>query len=634
MLQAMKNRAATWVIRVLAVLLIISFAAWGIGDMITGSGLSTDVASVGDTKITAQQFNTSFRNQVERLRRLLGPDVDSAQARQLGVVESTLEGLISRRLLNLYASENGILVGDDQIRQRIQAEPAFQGPAGGFDNASFQNALFRQGLSEQAFVQDLRSQIRLGHLTDIIRLASAAPDELAKSVYHYRNDKRIARYVIVPRPTADSIATPSGSELSQFHQTQAARFTAPERRELTAIHLAPETLAKEIQPPEDQLKAEYESRLASLSVPERRDISQIVVGEESKAREAIEALRGGRTIRDVAKSIAGMDEGSTRLGLLTRDDLPGVIAEAAFALAVNSPSQPVRSPLGWHVLLVEKIQPGRKPSFAEVRPKVLADLAREQAVDALVKLANQLEDTLAGGASLEEAAAGLNTKLVRLRGVEASGRSASGPPTGGLMRSQQFLRAAFETGEAQVSDLTETTLGGYFIVRVDRIDPPALEPFDKVRKQVETAWRNDTLANAAKDRAKKLLDDVRGGRTLEDAAVEMKLTVATTPAFTRFDQGEKPALPGALATELFRVKPGEAVGAPTVSGYAVAVLHKVEPANPTAEAKTFDGLRTELKTSIAGDLLEQYTRSLRRVYPVSIDSGALDRIFNDTITAR
>lgn len=634
MLQAMKNRAATWVIRVLAVLLIISFAAWGVGDMITGTGLRTDVADVGDTKITAQEFNASFRNQVERLRRLLGPEIDSEQARQLGVVETTLEGLISRRLLELYAHENGIVVGDDQIRQRIAAEPAFQGPAGTFDNASYQNALFRQGLSEQGFVEDLRAQIRLGHLTDVIRLANAVPDELAASLYRYRNDRRIARYVIVPRPGADTIATPSVSELSEFHRTQAARFTAPERRELTAIHLDPAILAKEIQPPENELKAEYESRLAALSVPERRRINQVVVGDEAKAHTARAALRAGRSIGEVATSIAGMDADATRLGLLAREDLPGVLAEAAFALPVATPSQPVKSPLGWHVLVVEQITPGRRPSFAEIRPKVLADLAREQAVDALVKLANQLEDALAGGASLEEAAAGLNTKLLRLRAVEANGNSAAGPARDGLLRNRRFLVTAFETGETQVSDLTETPLGGYFIVRVDRIDPPALEPFDKVRKRVRTAWRNDRLANAAKDRANRILDQVRAGRALDDAAKEMKLAVATTPSFTRFDQGEKPALPGALATELFRVKPGEAVGAPTRSGYAVAVLHRIEPADPKAGSQTFDGLRAELKTSIAADLLAQYTRSLRRIYPVNIDSGALDRLFEDRIIAR
>ena len=346
MLQAMKTQAAKWVIRLLAVLLIISFAAWGIGDMFTGRGLPTDVAEVGQSKISAQEFNRSFRNQVERLRSVFGPEVDSAQAREFGLVETTLDGLIARRLLELYARENGILVGDDQVRQRIQAEPEFQGPAGSFDQLAFQDALYRRGTTEQAFVEELRGEIRLGHLADVVRQASKPPDALTTFFYHHRNEKRIARYVIVPRPSPETIGRPTSSALSAFHRSQAARFTAPERRALTLIHLDPEIVAAEIQPAEDALRAEYESRLSELSVPERRRISQIVVDEEAKAQEAAAALRAGRTIGAVARSIADMDEAATDLGLLTRQDLPENIAEAAFALTEKTPSQPVNSPLG------------------------------------------------------------------------------------------------------------------------------------------------------------------------------------------------------------------------------------------------------------------------------------------------
>ena len=634
MLQAMKTQAAKWVIRLLAVLLIISFAAWGIGDMFTGRGLPTDVAEVGGSKITAQEFNRSFRNQVERLRGLFGSEMDSAQARQLGLVETTLDGLIARRLLELYAEENGILVGDDQVRQRIQGEPDFQGPAGSFDRLAFQDALYRRGTTEQAYVEELRGEIRLGHLADVVGQASLPPDELAGFVYRYRNDKRVARYVIVPRPAPETIGEPSGSDLSEFHRTQAARFTAPERRALTVIHLDPEIVAEEIRPAEDELRAEYESRLSELSVPERRKISQIVLDEETKAKEAAAALRAGRTIGEVARSIARMDEAATDLGLLTRQDLPDGIAETAFALSEKTPSQPVESPLGWHVLVVDRIQPGRQPDFAEVRSRLRADLAREQAVDALVKLANQLEDALAGGASLEEAATGLDTRLVRLRGVESSGATANGPAEEKLLKSGRFLDAAFETGEAQLSDLTETPDGGYFILRVDRVDPPALEPFDKVRKDVEAAWRDGKLANAARERANKLLEELRAGRALDTVAAEAKLSVARTPAFTRYDQDENSALPSALVTELFRVKPGEAVDGATGDGHAVAVLDKIEPATAKAGDPDFDALAAELKNAIAADLLEQYTRSLRRIYPVSVDAAALNRLFDEGFITR
>ena len=629
MLQAMKNKAATWVVRVLAVLLIISFAAWGVEDMIRATGLPTDVAEVGDSKITANEFGSAFRRQVENLRRTLGPDVDSEQARDLGVAESTLEGLVSQRLLDLYAAESGIIVGDDQVVRYLHAEPAFHGPDGSFDRMLFESALNRLGIPEQRYVDDVRQQIKMSHLTGVLQSASTAPDPLVRSLYHYRNDRRIARFVDIGRPAKSTLPRPSDSTLTDFHKENAASFTAPERRDLTALHLDPADVAAEIEPAEEDLRAEYEHRLDQLSVPERRRISQIVASDEAAARRVLDAVRSGRDFADVATAVAGMDKDAIVLGLLTRADLPEDIADAAFALQANIASEPVRSPVGWHILLVDKIEPGRTPDFAEVRARIREDLAGEQAIDALVKMANQVEDTLAGGASLEEAAGRVNARQLKLLAVEQSGRSATGDAKDGLLAQRRFLDAAFETGEAQVSDLVETAAGGYFVLRVDRVVPPALEPFDRVRERVAAAWRFDRLNAAARERADKLLGEVKAGRGIDTAAREMGLAVKTSSPFTRFDQGGDTPLPASLAATLFRAKRGEAALGATEKGFAVAVLERIEPSNPSADKDGFDEIRNQVRGAMASDLLSEYTSALRGIYPVTVNSGALQRLFDE-----
>ena len=176
-------------------------------------------------------------------------------------------------------------------------------------------------------------------------------------------------------------------------------------------------------------------------------------------------------------------------------------------------------------------------------------------------------------------------------------------------------------------DLTDTALGGYSLLRVDRVTPPTLEPFDKVRQAVEAAWRLDKLTAAAKARADKLLGELKAGRPLDDVAAEMKLAPKTSSPFTRFEQSGDTPLPGSLAAPLFRAKIGDPVSGATSVGFAVGVLDKIEPSNPDADKEGLDALRSELRTAVAGDLLAQYTRALRKLYPVSIDNGAVDRFF-------
>ncbi len=633
MLQAMKSRAAKWVIRLLAVLLIISFAAWGVGDMITGRGVPTDVAEVGGTKITAREFGASFRNEVERLRRALGTEIDSEQARQFGTADAVLERLVAQRLLRLHADSSGILVGDDQIRQHIQDQPLFHGPAGGFDRVAFENALYRMGVSEQTYVQDLRSRLRLGHLTDAIGEAAAVPDALTDLLYRYANDRRVARYVEVPRPSRESVAVPDDGVLGEFHRTRPGLFMNPERRDLTIVHLSPERLAREIQPSEEQIRDAYDSRLAELSVAERRSVEQVVLDDEAEARAALQSLRSGKSVAEVGEAIAGMDADAVELGMVTRGDLPEEIADAAFALPVGTPSAPVRSPVGWHVLVVTKIEPGRTPSIAEVRETLRKDIAEEMAQDAVVKLANRLEDILAGGAALEEAAAELDTPVLRLIGLAADGTGPDGKTETRLPDSRRILATAFSAEEAQVGDLEETEAGGYFILRVDRMQETAPEPFDKARDSVAAAWVEERRSETARKRAERILERVRGGESLEAAAADARLAVATTPAFTRFDQGEKPALPAALVAELFGLKRGEAAAAASADGHVVAVLDDIRRAVPD-DAETLTRLRRDLRASIAADLIAQYTSALRRLYPVSIDTAALDRLFDEGVVAR
>ena len=194
---------------------------------------------------------------------------------------------------------------------------------------------------------------------------------------------------------------------------------------------------------------------------------------------------------------------------------------------------------------------------------------------------------------------------------------------------RRFLDAAFETGDAQMSDLIETSEGGYFLLRVDRVTPPALEPFDRVRDRVTAAWRFDRLNAAAKERADKLLGEVKAGRGLDTAAREIGLSVKTSSPFTRFDRGRGTPLPSSLAAALFRAKPGEAALGATEKGFAVAVLDRIEPANPSADNDGFDEIRNQVRGAMASDLLSQYTDALRGVYPVTVNSGALQRLFDE-----
>src|SRR3546814_20746357 len=92
MLQVLRKSASSIVIKVLFLLLVVSFAIWGIGDMFHFGGGSDTAAEVGDREISGTELSNAFRQELNRLR---PPNIDSEQAQKLGVVDKVLTRMVA-----------------------------------------------------------------------------------------------------------------------------------------------------------------------------------------------------------------------------------------------------------------------------------------------------------------------------------------------------------------------------------------------------------------------------------------------------------------------------------------------------------------------------------------------------------
>jgi peptidyl-prolyl cis-trans isomerase D len=629
MLQKMRGRAANFIAKILGLLLIVSFGAWGIADYIRPAGAPTKVADVGDQSIGVNEFNERYRREVSRLSSMLGTQLDPDQARRFGLAETTLDQMISLRLIGLEVGKLGLLVGDQEVRRSIYDQRAFHNTLGQFDRMQFRRVLADNGLTEDRYVEVLRSDLARDHLTGIIQASATAPKRLTDDLYRYRAEKRVADVVQVARAAPDSISDPDEATLAEFHKTHSAQFMALELRDLTLVYLDPNEIAGQMKPTEQRLQDEFERRRSTFEVPERRTIRQLVSGDEEIAKKSYEALKQGGDFAATAKDIAGRPEESTRLGTVTRRDLPNELADAAFALALNVPSEPVKSPLGWHVLLIEKIEPGKTHTLEELKPQLTREVAREMAVDQIVSSANKLEDALAGGSALESIGGQFGAKVLKIEGMDATGRGKDAAPKDGIPRTRKFFEVAFTTGAKETSLLSDTGDGGLFVLRIDAITPSALRPLTEIRPQVVAAWKRAQLDEAARVKATAIRDKVRGGETLSAAATAEKLEVKASKPFTRAEIAPDSIVPQGMVGELFKLAKGGVESGPTETGYAVAQVTEITPADPEADKTGAAQLASQVREGLVADLMAGYTAALRGQYSVSIYQRALDRFYTD-----
>ena len=627
LLEKMKKGVGKVVVTILAVLLILSFAVWGIGDMVGNIGGSGEIAQVGGSKISQREFTEQFRREMNRIRSRIG-NVNAQQARNLGLADSTLNGLIARRLLGLQAAELGLLISDEQVIDQIQRQPAFRNALGQFDRSVFQVALANNGLSEGAYVASLRQDTQQDYIGGVITAGAIAPPQLANTVFQYRNQRRSADVIKIKRSAIDRAPIPTDAELMAYLDKNSGQFRSAEYRRLSVLHLDPVEVARELSPSEEKIKQEYEDRLSVLSIPERRRLEQILIKDGDAAKRAHAFLSEGRSFEAVAKESSGKSGDEIKLGLVTLNDLLTNLGTAAFALQKDQFTVPVKSPLGWHILRVTEIQPGRQPKLDEVRKSISADLAKELALDDLVKRANRVEDALAGGASIEDAAREAGVRVLKTDPMNAERKSLSGTPVSGLPANTAFVDSAFSLKNGASSDLIETSGGGYYMVRVDDIVEAAKRPLDQVRSQVSLAWKTAQLNVIAKKTAEEVRDRAKGGTPLTAIAKDKNLTVGNSKPTSRFGTGKDTIIPRPLLPGLFKAKTGDIVMAQTAEGYAVGRLKEILNAAPKADDGDFKRLQESLSGAMANDVLQEYTRALRNEYSVSINQAALEAYFS------
>jgi peptidyl-prolyl cis-trans isomerase D len=623
MLNFIRSHAASWIVKILFLFLILSFAAWGIGDIFRLQSQGGPVITVGDVEIRRETVARQFDDLIRSMQPLFGNRLDREQARQIGLLDRAVDQVVGDALLEQESRELDIVATDDSIRRSVQTDPTFRGADGKFDRGRFERLLASAGMTEEGYVETLRRDMRSGQIVGAVSGGVEVPPILAETIYRHRNERRVGEAAVVSAAAGAEIAAPEESALKDWYEKHKDQFHAPEYRALTLVALSPEALAKDVAIPDEELAQEFEARKDQLGQPVRRDLVQVVAGDQAMAQRVQELVQGGADLT-AAASQAGAPA-PVELGLVEKNRLPGPVADAAFAAQEGAVTAPVQSPLGWHLVQVRKVEPGHEPSFEEAKERLRRELALNQAADRIADLANQFEDALAGGATLEEAAqrTGFETRMIPA--ADASGKDPNGAEIQGL--APQALATAFETEAGTESSLGELENGGYFMVRVDGITPPQPRPFEQVREQVLSSWQAEERRRRAEEAAKALAEKVKGGADFAAAATEAGSAVKTTQPLKRTDAAADAGLPPQATARLFELKPGEVGVVPAGEGYAVLRLKEIVPAVPAADAEGLKSVEAELARALGSDVAASYQGALRKRHPVEIDQQALQTLF-------
>ena len=129
-----------------------------------------------------------------------------------------------------------------------------------------------------------------------------------------------------------------------------------------------------------QISAYFAKNHAAFDKPAQVEARHILVPDLATANKIEAQLKAGAKFSALAKQYS-MDPGSKdkggELGWFRRGQMVPAFDQAAFSLPVGKISAPVKSPFGYHIIQVEKRQPGVKATLANTHDRI-ADLLRQQ----------------------------------------------------------------------------------------------------------------------------------------------------------------------------------------------------------------------------------------------------------------
>lgn len=633
MLNSLNSFIKGFAAKVLLVLLILSFGVWGIGDVLRRGVGHKDLATVGSAPISIEDFKQALDREKSNIQRTLGKQYSPEILKSMHVPEQVLDKLITRSLVLQEAHAYGLIASDNDVARMIHTNPAFHDDKGHFDKNIYSARLRSAGLSEKYYVEQLRQQTAAQILIGVINSHHLEHPLAAETLYKSRNQQRNVTLYVMRESLVPAITNPADNDIKTFYESHHAMFSEPEYRTLSYVSFNLEDMKPDLKVAPEELQAAYDERMDEFRFDERREVEQLLYSSEDSAKKALAMAQAGKSFQDVANGTDAMNKNAVSLGKISHDALFDDASGVVFKLEKGGISQPINSPFGWHIFKVTDVEMAGVKPLEEVKEQLEKELTQQKRNETIDKLANNLDDMIAGGSTLTEASKELGLALHTLPPVDTSGLSPHNVKVQ-LPLLDHFLDTAFALDDQTESSMHYSQDGTYFIIRVDKITPTRIKPLDEVKDQVLEAWKNDQRAQKlsliADDMAKKLANQ----RTRRNIANQNNIEMVGASGVKR--DNAKVAdyeLPPQMMADIFVRNTGH-ITAPYLVGNDKRIIAEVssikQAALPDDEPKRkamLTSITDELTAKSQKELVDQYVTYLKQKYPVSINES----VFSATV---
>lgn len=578
----------------------------------------TDVARVGNETISGPAFASIYQRRLEQSR--ITPDI----ALQMGLPNLILQQEIERLVLLQAAHQNGARIDNAFIATQLKKQlDSLQ--MSGTAQEKLEQVLYQQQLTEKQLVELLRGDFSINVMASAVTTGDmAVPSELAVAAYRHDMEKRNANIIHISTKAIKDTAL-SDKDIEKYFNEHKENYRTAETRDVEVLIVPQSLFIKNVSINDEQIKEFYEANKHQFVTPETVRLAQIITESKDTA---------SRIFDEKPSDLSGYANDAVQYldaDWYNQAGLPNEIVAQIFKDKKTGLYAPVKTSLGWHVMVVEGFKEPTPRPLSEVKSTIERQLKDDVLDQHLTSISDEIDSMLGNNAPLKEIADKYALKTITISDIAANNIESklknAKLADAVLPRVQE---AVFMVEAHEASPLMDTPSGDYAIVRVAKVVPSAIPELGSIRAQLAkdaaNADTNKNLLALAENLIGKF--NPQDTKAFDAAIKEAGLTVETIRAATKGNVEDE--FSADVAQLLFSLTPDNALSYATRPDMVTLVrLTGIEQntATPTKAEET--ALLDNVRNSMLQEIQQQFTMAWQNKLGVGVNQTLLQNMFSN-----
>ncbi|HSK80613.1 MAG TPA: peptidyl-prolyl cis-trans isomerase [Thermoanaerobaculia bacterium] len=630
-------KSLAWVLWVVIIVLVLSLAV-EFGNSTPQGAEANVAATVGDETVSVDEFRRQYQQMEQMYRQIYGEQFTPEIAQRLQLPLQALNRAVNQKILLAEAERLDLGVTDEELQSEILSIAAFKDDQGRFiGQETYQRILQQNNYTVATFEEEMRKDILLKKLEDMLRANLYVSDTEVEQAYREQVERAQIRYVQLPRSRfLQGVEIPQ-AEIQAYYDAHKDEFKLPAQREVAYFLVEPAKLAEQLKLTDQDLEAYYDAHKAEFTRQEQVRARHILVTvtdqrTDEQARQRIEEARtklaGGdwaAVAKEYSDDPASKDSGGD-LGVFGRGQMLPEFEQAAFNAEPGKLVGPVKTDAGYHLIEVSEKTAGGTQPLAEVKEQIRGRVAAERVQSLAETQAKEIAERLEKEGTKNAETLQAIAKEFPAATLATTPKFGEQDPVPGVGRFAPFNQAAFALKQGEVSDPIQLPRG-WAVLTVQSVLEPRTAELKDVEPRVRLTVGRQKQQKMVLDRLEQARKEMAAGKTLEQVAAELGTEVKDSGEFTAQGMIQGLGLNPELAKAVMKLKPGQ-IGGPVGDTQGAVVFQVVE--RKAYDPKEFATAKTPTRERLQQEKLSRFQAALieqrRRELGVSYDRDLLQQL--------